>query len=222
MSTPRRSSAESDTQRRRLSRQERRRQLLDRAWQLVREEGTDALTLGRLAELSDITKPVVYDHFATRDALLAALYEEYDARQTAIMDAAIEASEATLPDKCTVIAASYVDCVLTQGREIPGVSAALAASPELEKLKREYHTRFMEKCRKVLAPFANGGSIGAASLWALLGAAESVSYAAAHGAITASQAKKELAESIAEVVARSARKQTGPRAKTATSNKRRR
>lgn len=36
--------------RKRLSREERRRQLLDVAWQLVREEGTDALGLGRLAE----------------------------------------------------------------------------------------------------------------------------------------------------------------------------
>lgn len=36
--------------RKRLSRDDRRRQLLDMAWQLVREEGTDALSLGRLAE----------------------------------------------------------------------------------------------------------------------------------------------------------------------------
>ncbi len=34
--------------RKRLSRDDRRRQLLDMAWQLVREEGTDALSLGRL------------------------------------------------------------------------------------------------------------------------------------------------------------------------------
>ena len=195
--------------------------MLDRAWQLVREEGADALTLGRLAESSGITKPVVYDHFATRDALLAALYEEYDARQTALMDAAIEASDSTLADKCKVIAASYVDCVLQQGREIPGVSAALAASPTLEKLKREYHARFMEKCRKVLAPFANGASIGAASLWVVLGAAESVSYAAASGAITAAHAKKELAETIAAVVARNSRAEARPRAKAAASRRRR-
>lgn len=36
--------------RRRLSRDERQRQLLEVAWRLVREEGTEALTLGRLAE----------------------------------------------------------------------------------------------------------------------------------------------------------------------------
>jgi AcrR family transcriptional regulator len=57
------------------------RQLLDVAWQLVREEGTEALTLGRLAERAGVTKPVVYDHFVTRAGLLAALYEDFDARQ---------------------------------------------------------------------------------------------------------------------------------------------
>ena len=36
---------------------------MNTAWQLVREEGTEALTLGRLAERSGVTKPVVYDHF---------------------------------------------------------------------------------------------------------------------------------------------------------------
>ncbi|MCO3771117.1 helix-turn-helix transcriptional regulator, partial [Pseudomonas aeruginosa] len=60
--------------RRRLSRDERQRQLLEVAWRLVREEGTEALTLGRLAEQAGVTKPVVYDHFGTRARLLAALY----------------------------------------------------------------------------------------------------------------------------------------------------
>ena len=58
--------------RRRLSREERYRQLVETAWQLIGEEGTEALTLGRLAERSGVTKPVVYDHFETRLGLLAA------------------------------------------------------------------------------------------------------------------------------------------------------
>ncbi|MFX7784696.1 TetR/AcrR family transcriptional regulator, partial [Acinetobacter baumannii] len=83
-------------------------------------------------------KPVVYDHFGTRGGLLAALYQEFDARQTALMDAALPASDPTLAGIATVIASSYVDCVRRQGREIPGVIAALASSPELEKIKRDY------------------------------------------------------------------------------------
>ena len=191
--------------RRRMSREERQRQLLDVAWQLVREEGTEALTLGRLAEQAGVTKPVVYDHFTTRPGLLAALYQEFDARQTALMDAALRTSEPTLDSKAMVIASSYVDCVLLQGREIPGVIAALTSSPELEKIKREYEAIFMDKCRNALLPFAGTGEIAQASLRAMLGAAEALSHAAATGEITPVQAQDELFATIVAMVERSAR-----------------
>ncbi|MEZ2224077.1 TetR/AcrR family transcriptional regulator [Rhizobium sp. RCC_161_2] len=188
--------------RRRLTREERHRQLLAVAWQVIRDEGTEALTLGRLAERANITKPVVYDHFSTRPGLLAALYQDFDARQTTAMDAALQASEPTLTDRASVIAAAYVDCVLLQGREIPGVIAALAGSPELEKIKRDYETVFIEKCRIALSPFAKAGTIASAGLWAMLGAAEALSYAAATGDITAEEAQAELFETIVGMVAR--------------------
>jgi AcrR family transcriptional regulator len=191
--------------RRRLSREARLRQLLDVAWRIVREEGTDALTLGRLAEQAAIAKPVVYDHFATRSGLLVALYKEFDREQTEVIDALLQASEATLPGKADAIASSYVDCVLLQGREMPGVIAALAGSPELEKTKREYQQIFIAKCRTILAPFTKGGTIPSSSLWAMLGAADALSSAAATGEITAKQAKEELFEVIVAMVKRSRR-----------------
>jgi len=147
-----------------------------------------------------VTKPVVYDHFGTRSDLLAALYQDFDARQSALMNVALQASDVTLAGRAAVIASSYVDCVLLQGREIPGVIAALAGSPELEKIKREYNLVFIEKCRNVL------GRIACSSLFAMLGAAEALSYAAAAGEITAAQAKDELFEAIAAMVDRSARR----------------
>lgn len=188
-----------------MSREQRHRQLLDVAWRLIRDEGTEALTLGRLAEEAAVTKPVVYDHFRTRAGLLAALYLEFDQRQRAIMDAALEASEPSLVGRATVIASSYVDCVLVQGREIPGVIASLASSPELEKIKREWEAIFMEKCRALLAPFAGPDAITLAGLRAMLGAAEALSYAAANGEITAKQAQDELFETIVAMVGRSKR-----------------
>lgn len=196
--------AASPPPRRRLSRDERHRQLLDVAWRLIRDEGTEALTLGRVAEQAGVTKPVVYDHFGTRTGLLIALYREFDARQTALMDAALQASEPSLAGRAAVIASSYVQCVLVQGREMPGVTAALASSPELEKTKRDWEAGFMDKCRAVLAPFASGKAIAPAGLRAMLGAAEALSYAAANGEITAAQAQDELFATIVAMVARSA------------------
>ena len=72
--------------RQRLTREERRKQLIDVAWHIIREEGTDALTLGYLATQAGVTKPVVYDHFDSRSGLFATLYAEYDQRQSVKMD----------------------------------------------------------------------------------------------------------------------------------------
>lgn len=192
-----------DVPRRRLSRDERLRQLLDVSWALIREEGTDALTLGRLAEAAGVTKPVVYDHFGTRNGLLAALYQDFDVRQTALIDQAIAASKPTLKDKARVIAASYVDCVLTQGREIPGVLAALSGSPELAAVKRSYQQAFIEKCQAILAPFAGPPGVSPAGLWAMLGAADALSQAAVIGDLSEEQARDELMETILAMVKRS-------------------
>ena len=189
--------------RQRLSREERYRQLIDTAWQLVRDEGTEGLTLGRLAERSAIAKPVVYDHFPTRADLLAALYHEFDTRQLALMDAAFAHCEATLPASARAIASSFVGCVLAQGREIPGVIAALASTPELAKVRRACEVQFMEKCRAVLAPFASGGGISAPAMRGMIGAAEALSSAAASGELSAGQAEDELRDMIMAMVERS-------------------
>lgn len=182
--------------RRRLPRAARARQLLETSWMLIAEEGTDALTLGRLAEAAGVTKPVVYDHFGTREGLLVALYEDYDARQTALFDAAIAAAESTLQDKATAFASAYVDCVMTQGREIQGVLAALSGSPELAMLKRQYQKALITKCLGIFAPFAQPAGISNAYLWGMLGAADALSDAAVAGDITQAQAKEELRQTL--------------------------
>lgn len=169
------------------------------------ERGSDGLTLGRLAEEAGITKPVVYDHFATRGALFAALYTDFDQRQALRMDAAIAASEETLDGVASVVASSYVDCVLLQGQEIAGVIAALSSTPELEKIKREYETTFLAKCRAWFSPFLKSGELGLSSLHAIIGCAESLSAAAAREEIPPQDAKQELAAVIVAVVQRAGR-----------------
>ncbi|WP_341363688.1 TetR/AcrR family transcriptional regulator [Thalassospira sp. SN3W] len=192
----------SHTPRKRMAREDRNRQLLDVAWKMIHDDGTEALSLGSLAEQAGVTKPVVYDHFGTRSGLLIALYQDYDRRQTALMDSTLAQSSHTLRDKASVIASAYIDCVLSQGREISGVIASLAGSPELEQVKRDYHILFIDKCRDTLSPFSRTGKIPMPRLWGFLGAAESLSYAAATGEITADQAKQELFETIIAMVSR--------------------
>ncbi|WP_109511659.1 TetR/AcrR family transcriptional regulator [Pseudomonas ovata] len=188
--------------RQRLSRENRLAQLLGVAWKIVREQGTEALTLGHLAEQAGVTKPVVYDHFPDRPALLCTLYQDFDERQTALFDAALQHSEASAEAKAWVIANAYVDCVLQQGREIAGVLAALSSSPELARVKQAYEAAFMDKCRAVLAPFIGNRQLSTAHLRAMLGAAEALSDAAASAEVSPSQAKAELYEVIVSMLSR--------------------
>ncbi|CAO3935296.1 TetR/AcrR family transcriptional regulator [Achromobacter mucicolens] len=188
--------------RRRLSKDARQRQLIEVSWALIRDEGTDALTLGRLAEKAGISKPVVYDHFGTRNGLLAALYLDFDLRQTAIIDSAIAASKPTLAGKADAIATQYVECVSVQGREIPGVLAALNGSPELAAVKRQYQHAFITKCQAILAPFAGRQGVSLAGMWGMLGAADALSQAAVAGEITQEAARAELFRIIVDLVKR--------------------
>ncbi|MDJ0393641.1 TetR/AcrR family transcriptional regulator [Rhodococcus sp. G-MC3] len=184
----------------RLLRADRFSQLVEVAWTLVREEGADALTLGRLAERAAVAKPVVYSHFASRNALLAALFSEFDDRQTAMLDEYLAAAEPTLDGRASAIANSYVGCALAQGRELTGVLAALHGSPELEQVKQESDDAYSELCRGILAPFARTEEIEKAAITAIFGAAEALSRAATTGTLTADQARIQLETIIVAVV----------------------
>ena len=59
----------------RLSRAERRDQLLDTAQQVFTARGYAAAAMDDVAEAAGVTKPVLYDHFGSKDGLLAAVIE---------------------------------------------------------------------------------------------------------------------------------------------------
>ncbi|MCL6697576.1 TetR/AcrR family transcriptional regulator [Sphingomonas sp. NSE70-1] len=185
----------------RLSRSERHEQLLELARQMVRNEGSEALTLGRLAQRAGVTKPIVYDHFGSRTGLLIELYQAFDARQNELIDVAIGESGPDLGSRAGVLAATYVECVVTQGRELPGVVAALSGSPELEQVKSEAEIAFRDKCRRALEPFAQG-PLSDAKMAGMLGAAQALGRSAVRGEVSEAAAKRELAEIIASVVGR--------------------
>ncbi|WP_415975704.1 TetR/AcrR family transcriptional regulator [Rhodococcus sp. 077-4] len=186
----------------RLSRSDRYDQLVEVSWALVRAEGADALTLGRLAEHAGVAKPVVYSHFASRAELLAALFTEFDDRQASMLEESLDAAPATLDGRARAIADSYVGCALAQGRELTGVLAALEGSPELEQVKRTAEHAYSERCREILQPFSGRAGLSAPSLTAIFGAAEALSHAAVSEVLTPAQATGELTDLIVAVVDR--------------------
>lgn len=58
-----------------MSRADRRDQLLDTAQQVFTERGYASASMDDVADAAGVTKPVLYDHFGSKDGLLAAVIE---------------------------------------------------------------------------------------------------------------------------------------------------
>lgn len=96
----------------RLSPEARRDQLLDIAAAVVADEGTQAMTMERVAEGAGVSKALVYRYFGNRSALLLELYErESDTRPLANR---IRGAR-TFEDRLRAITAPYFDAVERSG-----------------------------------------------------------------------------------------------------------
>lgn len=65
--------------RKRLSERERRKVILDAATQVVAERGAEAASISEIAERAGITRPIVYDHFPTKQDIILTLIEHHHA-----------------------------------------------------------------------------------------------------------------------------------------------
>ncbi len=184
--------------RRRLSKQDRHSQLLAVARDLIRDAGTDAFTLGRLAERAGVTKPLVYDHFGDRAGVLAELYREFEARQRDTLAAALADAEPELAAVARLVAGAYIDCCLAEGQELADVVAALEGSSTLSRLRQEAEDAYLLMCREALEPLV--GPVDPAALQAVIGAGDALARSALAGRTTPARARSVLASTITVVV----------------------
>ena len=136
-----------------LTKAERRKQLLETAHKIVRDEGTNALTLGYLAERAGVTKPIAYEHFETRAGLLVALYQEIDDRSVASLRDALNRTKPRLSDVARVLAKAYIDCYCTIGPEWHAIAAALQGDETMEKILQSLIDRYAAIYCDAFAPF---------------------------------------------------------------------
>lgn len=136
----------------RLSRSERRQQLLDTALTIVREEGADRLTLGHLASRAGVSKPVAYDHFETRSGLLIALYRLIDTEKVRAFQAAMTNDRHSEEEMVKMLAAAYIRCATETDGEFQVVGAALAGSEEKARVFEELLANSVLMFATVLAP----------------------------------------------------------------------
>ncbi|MFG3441517.1 TetR/AcrR family transcriptional regulator [Nonomuraea sp. NPDC047897] len=135
----------------RLSKQARREQLLDTASGIVRAHGADGLTLVTLAEAAGVSRPIAYDHFGTRAALLLALYRRLDERHRAAVAQALRTSAPTAGAIARVLSTAYFACA-TDMPEFAALSAALKGSPEMEAVQHEMLADYTALIAAALAP----------------------------------------------------------------------
>lgn len=187
---------------RRLSKAARRRQLLETALTVIREDGADRLTLGYLATCADVSKPVVYDHFATRSDLLIALYRWIDSER---IDAFHRAMAETSADRDTVIdslASAYIRCAADLTGEFYIVGAALAGSPEKAEVFAELLDQSVAMFLAVIQPFNDApADVTGQRCIGLVGAGEGLSAAIIRGKLTETEAIAAFAAVIRGVLA---------------------
>lgn len=144
--------AHHDRAARRLSRAERRRQLLDTAMLIVREEGADRLTLGHLAVRAGVSKPVAYDHFETRSELLIALYRWIDTEKVNAFRDAMAGRDRNSGETVDLLASAYIRCAADIDGEFHAVGGALAGSEEKAAVFQELLANSVAMFVSVLAP----------------------------------------------------------------------
>jgi AcrR family transcriptional regulator len=119
----------------RLQRHERRQQLLAVARDLLSTEGLSAVTMERVAAKADISKPVLYSHFANRAALLLAMLEHL----WADLDRAVGdrlRSCTSFDEQLEAFVAGYFDAIRESGPALQLLASNQSDEPLIEEARR--------------------------------------------------------------------------------------
>lgn len=190
----------------RLTHDARRTQLLELAWVIIREEGTDALTLARLADRAGVTKPITYRHFKTRAGLLAELYRDCDGQLTGAIDDAVRVKARSLRDVSDIVSAAYVDCVIDTGEVGDAVLHALAAYDQSKDLRESSRRTYLGAFQKAFGRFVAVPQSALPLYSGILGAIETLAQDAASQRITRKHAIEMLSDMIVSVLSKYVRR----------------
>jgi len=159
---------------RRLSRSERRHQLLDVAAEKVVEHGVSAMSMERVAEWAGVSKALPYSHFDNIEDLLVALYQrEAVSIGREIVDALDGADRDD--DVARVRVRAYFDATARRAEVIraltaPGSTVPSSADPDGEgsrysaRLLYRYHG-VPKKRAMAVSGILQGALIGATTTW---------------------------------------------------------
>ena len=185
----------------RLSKPERRQQLLETARLIVREEGADKLTLGHLAVRAGVSKPVTYEHFETRTGLLIDLYRWIDTERIAAFRTLMAEQNRPAKETISALVKTYLACGTDQGDEFHAVGAALAGSEEKAGVYQELVDAVIEMFVEVLRPHSRVPLESLAlACAALVAAGDALTSAVTRGNCSTSEAEEVFSILIGVVI----------------------
>ncbi|UQI42536.1 TetR/AcrR family transcriptional regulator [Vreelandella venusta] len=162
--------------RKRLSKDERRQQLLDLSLVILERDGADALTLATLAQEAGVTKPVAYDHFQSRANLLYQLYARFDQQLVDVTRQQVAGKACSLQEKVHHVVALYFDCVRLCGPQYEAIVSALMAYPEYKNIRTNIRNSFVYVYRELFSDYDTDGCLDY-RLVAIFGAIEEMAKA---------------------------------------------
>lgn len=117
-----------------MPRDERREALLDAAATLVAAGEIHAVSMETVAEMSGVSRPLVYKHFANRHDLLAAVYRREADRLHSELSAAVGA-ETTIEGKLRALIRGALQAEADRGASLAALRAAGARTEELRETR---------------------------------------------------------------------------------------
>jgi AcrR family transcriptional regulator len=135
--------------RRRIPAEARRAQVLAVAGELFAREGIDATSMRRIATEAGVTAPLLYRHFADKDALLRALCDAYFVKLDSYMSRACEGLDEPLA-RLEAVMRAYVACGLDHPHEYE--LTFTTALPQLRSGRKMREARALRRRGEPLPP----------------------------------------------------------------------
>jgi len=178
----------------RLSWDERHKQLIEVAMDCVREEGAEALTLAKVAERAGITKPIAYDHFKSKEGLLTELCRTFDEVQRAEMCKLLEVEDADIAFLSRQVSRSYMDCYAKTEGEWHGVYSSIRSNALTVSVHDELFDEHVAVLAAIFGPHSplKSKQLSIACI-GLMGAAETISISMTRGYTSKAEATDMLA-----------------------------
>jgi len=160
--------------------------ILKQSWQIVEEEGWEALSIRKIAEAIEYSTPVVYKHFESKDAILEAFSREGYARLARILTTA-KASQPLPADQLAAISEAYWQFAqehpkhyqIMYGLGIP-TCQMVRDIPEIRQVSDLLHATIDDAIQSGKNPDVDG-HLKATTFWSILHGLVAMTIIAAHG-----------------------------------------